>query len=89
MAEQVRLGCPRLLNDKRDTTGDWHEAVPWLQYDWLPQVSCHGLLAVSFALSSDLAQQMASHELIDTIHTSLVIKSFYEVSQAWEWLLTH
>ena len=89
MDEQARLRCPRLLNDKRDTTGDWHEALPWLQYDWLPRVMSYGLHAVGFALSPDLSQQMASHEFVDTIHTDLVVKTFHDVSQTWDWLMKH
>ena len=37
-----------LLNDKSHTTGDWGEALPLLQYEWLPQAKANGLQALAY-----------------------------------------
>ena len=41
----------RVLNDKRDTSGNWSEALPWLEYEWLPQAVAAGLRAFAYILS--------------------------------------
>jgi len=41
----------RVLNDKRDTSGNWSEALPWLEYEWLPQAVAEGLRAIAYIFS--------------------------------------
>ena len=35
-----------VLNDKSDTGGDWSDALPWLEYEWLPKAVAAGVRAM-------------------------------------------
>ena len=50
----------RVLNDKRDTGGDWSEALPWLEYEWLPKAVAAGLRAIAYILSPNLDAQIVT-----------------------------
>nr|GFD59406.1 hypothetical protein [Tanacetum cinerariifolium] len=38
----------RLLSDESQASGDWTDAMPWMQYDWMPGAVQHGLQAMAF-----------------------------------------
>lgn len=80
-------GARRLLNDKSGTTGDWGEALPWLQYEWLPQAVDNGLCAMAYTFSSDLDSQLVSQEFVEAVHAHINIKVFHSPVLAWEWLV--
>ena len=83
---QQELHCPLLLNDKTDSTGDWSEALPWLEYEWLPAAIEQGLRAFAYVFSPDLQNQYISAEFAERVATQLPIQLFYNHSSAWEWL---
>ncbi|SHJ04850.1 hypothetical protein SAMN02745146_2113 [Hymenobacter daecheongensis DSM 21074] len=85
-AIQQELHCPLLLNDKTDATGDWSEALPWLEYEWLPQALAEGLRAFAYVFSPDMQNQIISLEFAERVSKQLPIQLFYDVSTAWEWL---
>ncbi|WP_375416727.1 hypothetical protein [uncultured Hymenobacter sp.] len=88
--QQQRTGLPysRVLNDNRDASGDWHEALPWLQYEWLPQATAAGVRALGYVFSPDLAHQFVSQEFVSNVRPHLSIELFHDVDEAWQWLLT-
>ncbi|TGE29653.1 hypothetical protein [Hymenobacter metallicola] len=83
---QQQYRCPLLLNDKTDSTGEWSEALPWLEYEWLPQAIESGLRAFAYVFSPDMHNQGISIEFADRVAQHLPIQLFYDVSSAWEWL---
>jgi hypothetical protein len=83
---QQQLHCPLLLNDKTDSTGDWSEALPWLEYEWLPAALEQGLRAFAYVFSPDLQNQYISSEFAERVGHQLPIQLFYDTSAAWEWL---
>ena len=78
----------RLLNDKSQTTGDWHEALPWLHYEWLPQAAGQGLCALGYVVSADVLQQLVSQQFVAEVSSLLAVKVFYDQEKARQWLLT-
>ena len=76
----------RVLNDKRDTGGDWSEALPWLQYEWLPQAVAAGLRAIAYILSPDLHAQIVSQRFVEAVQDRLHISLFTSESEAERWL---
>ena len=78
----------RVLNDKRDTGGDWSEALPWLQYEWLPKAVEAGLRAIAYILSPDLEAQIVSHEFVEAVQSQIQISLFTNEEDAREWLQT-
>ncbi|RZK32676.1 MAG: hypothetical protein EOO57_14725 [Hymenobacter sp.] len=80
--------APRLLlNDKSLTSGDWSEALPWLQYEWLPEVAKAGLLAVGYVYSPDPTSQNGSQDFIKAVRLVLPLSVFHAAAPAWKWLL--
>ncbi len=78
-----------LLNDKSHTTGDWGEALPLLQYEWLPQAKANGLQALAYVFSSDLEAQLVSEEFLMLMRPHLAVQLFRSPEKAWEWLVLH
>ncbi len=78
----------RVLNDKGQTTGDWHEALPWLHYEWLPDATDGGIEAMSYVVSADVAQQLTSRQFVAQSRSLLAIELFRDLDEAYRWLLT-
>ncbi|GAB2864347.1 STAS/SEC14 domain-containing protein [Hymenobacter ruber] len=78
----------RVLNDKRDTGGDWSEALPWLEYEWLPKAVAAGLRAVAYILSPNPEAQIVSQEFVAAVRGQLDISLFTSEEDAREWLET-
>jgi len=78
----------RVLNDKRDTGGDWSEALPWLEYEWLPQAVAGGLRAMAYILSPDLTAQIVSQEFVEAVRPHLAVQLFTSEEDAQRWLQT-
>lgn len=83
---QATLHHPLLLNDKSHATGDWSEAMEWLEYEWLPQAMLDGLRAVAYVFSPDMHNQLASFEFFERVRQYLSIQMFYDVPTALKWL---
>ncbi len=78
--------CSKVLNDKRGTGGDWSDALPWLQYEWLPLAVAGGLRAMAYILSSDLHAQLVSHEFVKAVQAHLNVELFTTEAEAEDWL---
>ena len=76
----------RVLNDKRDTGGDWSEALPWLHYEWLPQAVASGVRAMAYILSPDFEAQIVSQEFVEATVPYLNVALFTTESEAQQWL---
>ncbi|WP_226163449.1 hypothetical protein [Hymenobacter terricola] len=89
-AGQLREQYPysKVLNDKRDTAGDWSDALPWLQYEWLPAAVAAGLRAMAYILSPDLHAQVVSHEFVEAVGHHLNVELFTAEAEAQRWLQT-
>lgn len=85
---QSRLHYPLLLNDKSQATGDWSEAMDWLEYEWLPQAMKSGLRAMAYVFSPDMHNQLASLTFFERVRKHIPIQLFYDVPAAWQWLRT-
>ncbi|GAB3658598.1 hypothetical protein GCM10027594_29910 [Hymenobacter agri] len=79
----------RVLNDKRETSGDWSEALPWLEYEWLPLALAGGIRAIAYLLSPDLESQIVSQEFMDDIGRHMHTALFLHEEPARLWLYQH
>ncbi|WP_375434741.1 hypothetical protein [uncultured Hymenobacter sp.] len=86
---QEKLRFPLLLNDKHDATGDWSEALEWLEFEWLPQAHTLGLRAFAYVFAPDLSNQLASLDFVARSSQLLSIQVFYDTATARTWLQTH
>ncbi|WP_460610330.1 STAS/SEC14 domain-containing protein [Hymenobacter terrigena] len=78
----------RVLNDKRDTGGNWSEALPWLEYEWLPKAVAAGLRAIAYILSPNLDAQIVSKEFVEAVQGQIQISLFTNEEDAQHWLET-
>jgi hypothetical protein len=76
----------RVLNDKREAIGDWSEALPWLEYEWLPAAVAAGIQAIAYLLSPDLKSQIVSQKFMDDIGRQLHTALFLHEEPARRWL---
>ncbi|AII50998.1 hypothetical protein N008_03245 [Hymenobacter sp. APR13] len=78
-----------VLNDKSVATGDWTEAMDWLEYEWLPLAQQYGMRAFAYVFSPDMHNQLAALEFFTRIRPHVAIKLFYDADSAHAWLLTY
>jgi len=82
----------RLLSNHRHVTGEWADALPWLQYEWLPTVCARGVQVLGHVLAHSTPSQHISYpggdEFITAISQALRTASFRNLGPAWQWL-TH
>lgn len=76
----------RVLNDKRDTGGDWSDALPWLQYEWLPQAVAAGLRDMAYIFPPDFEARFVSREFVLALRAQLNIALFTNEADAQRWL---
>lgn len=80
----------RLLTNHLAVTGEWSEALPWLQYDWLPTAHARGLGRVAHVLAHNTASQLVNYhggpEFIHALTQVLRAQSFRHEAPAWQWL---
>lgn len=89
LATQEQLKFPLLLNNKHGSTGDWSEAMEWLEFEWLPQAYRLGLRAFAYVFAPDLNNQLASLDFVARSSQLLSIQVFYDADSARTWLQTH
>ncbi|GAB3227498.1 hypothetical protein GCM10027346_10930 [Hymenobacter seoulensis] len=86
---QTQYHYPLALNDKSLATGDWSEAMDWLEYEWVPQAQSLGLRAIAYVFSPDLSNQIISMTFFERVRQYVSIQMFYDVPAAWQWLRQH
>jgi hypothetical protein len=83
----------RLLSNHLAATGEWGEALPWLQYEWLPAARERGIRRVAHLLAHNTARHLINYpggpEFIDAITHEVRAQSFRHEAPAWQWLLHH
>ena len=82
-----QLAYSLILNDKSDTGGDWSDALPWLQYEWLPKAVAAGVRAMAYVFSPDRENMFASQEFVQAVRPHMAIELFDDLDQALTWLL--
>ena len=75
-----------ILNDKSDTGGDWSDALPWLQYEWLPLALQAGVKAMAYVFSPDRENRFASHQFVAALRPHMAIELFEDKDAALAWL---
>ncbi|SFQ50353.1 STAS/SEC14 domain-containing protein [Hymenobacter arizonensis] len=75
-----------ILNDKSDTSGDWSEALPWLQYEWLPLALEAGVKAMAYVFSPDRENRFASQTFVNALRPHMAIEVFEDLDLAMAWL---
>lgn len=84
---QAGRSTPFVINDKSRATGEWADAMPWLEYEWLPQTITGGLRALAYVVSDDMHTYMAGFEFYARIRKVLPLQLFSSVADARQWLL--
>ncbi|OGX85782.1 hypothetical protein BEN47_14405 [Hymenobacter lapidarius] len=82
--DQLRFSL--ILNDKSNTGGDWSDALPWLQYEWLPVAVAAGVKALAYVFSPDLENQFATQKFVAALRPHMAIELFEDWDVALAWL---
>lgn len=81
-----QLHYSRILNDTRDSSGDWTDALPWLTYEWLPQALEGGVQALAYVFSPVHENLFASRQFVAALRPHLAIRAFENLDAAVAWL---
>ncbi|GAA4007799.1 hypothetical protein GCM10022408_19860 [Hymenobacter fastidiosus] len=84
LAQQLKYRW--LLNDISLATGDWTEALDWLEFEWLPQAQEYGLRACAHVFTPSMYNQFVTQEYLTRLQAYLPIQSFTELEAAQAWL---
>lgn len=79
-------GCPKLMNDKSDVTGDWQEANDWIQFEWMPKAISAGLRCIAHVYSHNMFSRLSARDLLTRLTPELCMQNFYEREEAEIWL---
>ena len=83
---RAQLNYAFVLNDKSDTSGDWSDALPWLQYESLPLALSAGLKAMAYVFSPDRENRFASQDFVAAMRPHMAIEVFEDIATAVAWL---
>lgn len=83
-----QLRYTRILSDTRDASGDWSDALPWLQYEWLPLALEGGVRAVAYVFAPSCDNLFASRQFVAALRPHLAIRLFDDLAAGAAWLLT-
>ncbi|MBC6988455.1 hypothetical protein [Hymenobacter sp. BT491] len=79
-----------VLDDKTEATGDWSDAFPFIEFEWLPQAMQQGLRAFAYVFSPEYHDQLTSFDFLESLTShNLAVETFYNIDTAWEWLQKH
>ena len=81
------LRYSRILDDKSDAGGDWGDALAWLEYDWLPQVTEAGLCAMAYVFSKEVENRFLTQQFMEAVSKSIAVAEFEDVAEATAWLI--
>ncbi|WP_461489473.1 hypothetical protein [Pontibacter sp. HJ8] len=79
-------GCPKLMNDKSDITGDWQEANDWIQFEWMPKAVAAGLRYMAHVYSHNMFSRLSARDLLTRLTPELCMQNFNEREEAEIWL---
>jgi hypothetical protein len=84
---------PRLFSNHQAVTGEWGEALPWLQYEWLPTAHARGVRRVAHLMAHNTASQLINYPdgpaFIQAFTHEIRAQSFRHAEPAWQWLTQH
>ncbi|WP_400191868.1 hypothetical protein [Hymenobacter sp. B81] len=75
-----------MINDKRGTSGDWGEALTWLEFEWTPVVKANGLRSFAYVLDPDTPVSPGNAQTLEHLEQELELRTFYTVGPAWRWM---
>ena len=84
---QQKLRPALLRNDKSAATGDWSEAMDWLEFEWLPLAIHYGMHAFAYVFAPDMINQPSALEFATRVGQHRPIQLFYDVDTASAGLL--
>lgn len=73
---QRRLAPHALLLDRSRTSGEWDEALPWIQFEWLPETVGLGLQIVYCVHLPNAFDEQSCQAFIDSVSTALPVEVF-------------
>lgn len=97
-ASKARTGCTtildvlkensfsKILNNNSKVTGHYPGAIDWVGKVWFPEMFKLGIRYFGWVYSPAFYTQIGTDEVI-SLSSKVEIQTFYDVVQAWEWLL--
>ncbi|MHA6249381.1 hypothetical protein ACXYMU_15675 [Pontibacter sp. CAU 1760] len=78
----------KLINDKFDVSGDWDEAIDWLEFEWFPKAYESGLRCLAHVYSTDMFSKLSARNMYQRLAPNFFIENFNDRASAEAWLRT-
>ena len=78
----------KVLNDNTRVVGIWTPAAEWVGANWMPRMEAAGLEKLAWVYSPSRLSQVSTDEVIKHTPRPDLIKTFYDINEAWKWLLS-
>jgi hypothetical protein len=87
IAHQLRVHeCVALLSDSDHYGGDWSDLIPWVRYEFLPQVIAHGLRFMADVQPEDPANSFSVYSWREETRGIMAHEVFPTLETARAWL---
>ncbi|WP_210516642.1 hypothetical protein [Hymenobacter terricola] len=77
-----------LMQDLRGSSGEWGEALSWLEYEWIPGIkaNCPNLRGIAGLLDAEASLPYTNTQVIAQLDQHFEFCLFYSPAPAWQWL---
>ncbi|WP_400190371.1 hypothetical protein [Hymenobacter sp. B81] len=77
-----------LFHDLRDSSGEWGEAGPWLEHEWVPGIhaQCPQLRSLAVLLAPATPLPYLNTQVLARLNEHFDFQVFYSLLAAWRWL---
>ncbi|MDQ2769256.1 MAG: hypothetical protein M3Y54_02000 [Bacteroidota bacterium] len=83
---RTRYTYQRILNDKRAASGEWSEALPWIQYEWTPRAVARGIRAMADIVSLQIGDRPVTEAFAQAVRDQLPVAVFTNEAEALRWI---
>lgn len=83
---RARYAYRRILNDKRAASGDWSEALPWMQFEWAPRAVAFGIRAMADIVSPQIGYVPVNEAFAQAVRGQLPVAVFTDEAEALRWI---
>ncbi|KAA9333355.1 hypothetical protein F0P96_10320 [Hymenobacter busanensis] len=77
-----------LFHDLRASSGEWGEAGPWLEHEWVPGIhaQCPQLRRLAVLLDSAVSLPYTNTQVLTQLDRHFDFQVFYSLLAAWRWI---
>jgi hypothetical protein len=84
-----KYACTKVLNDNRRLSGNWVNAIDWVEKEWIPNLFIGGCEYFAWVQSECLRSQASVQETVKLNFRNIKVLIFDDIEAAKAWLWEH